>query len=194
MKLRVGAIVLASMLVCAAGASAQVPRIWHVGFAGGMSLPVSDAKDVLKNGFHGQGFFGIDLPKLPLGLRAALDYERFDLKGLSGTTSGTGSLLGGMANGLWHFPAGPVKPYLSAGLGGFNVKSEIDSAGTTTSASKIHFAVNAGAGLELKLGSISGFIEGRIQNIFTENGVKEGFSSASKIKTQVIPISVGLIF
>jgi opacity protein-like surface antigen len=194
MKIRVIAIVLASLLACSTGARAQVPRFWHVGFAGGMSLPLSDAKDALKNGFHGQGFFGVDVPHLPLGVRAALDYERFDLKGLGSGSSGTGTLMGGMANGLWHFPAGPVKPYISAGLGGFNVKSEVDSSGATTSESKIHLAVNAGAGVELKLGSIAGFVEARYQNIFTEKGLSPGLASASKIRTQLIPISVGLIF
>lgn len=194
MKRRVVSIALISLFAVSSSAGAQVPRFWHVGFAGGVSLPVSDAKDALKNGFHGQGFVGFDVPKLPLGLRGAFDYERFDLKGLGSGTNGTGTLMGGMANGLWHFPAGPLKPYITAGLGGFNVKSEIDSSGTSASASKLHFAVNAGAGVELKLGSISGFIEGKIQNIFTEKGLNAGFSSADKIRTQVIPISVGLIF
>src|SRR5689334_13121040 len=50
-------------------------RIWHVGFAGGTSVPVGDAKDALKNGFHGQGFFSIDTPSLPVGLKASLNYH-----------------------------------------------------------------------------------------------------------------------
>ena len=167
MKRRVVAIVLVSLFALSASARAQVPRLWHVGFAGGMSLPVSDARDALKNGFHGQGFLGIDIPKLPLGLRAALDYERFDLKGLGTGTTGTGTLLGGMANGLWHFPAGPVKPYLSAGLGGFNVKSEIDSSGASVSASKIHFAVNAGEGVAMAYRAGAQLMNAEFSNTYT---------------------------
>ena len=173
-------------------------RIWHVGLAGGMSVPIGDTKDALKNGFHGQGFFSIDTPHLPIGLKASLNYSHFDFKppaagSTGGATSGTGTILSGLANGQYHLLPGPIRPYIIAGVGAFSVGSEVNSGGTETKDSKVHFGVNGGAGLDFHLGSIRGFVEGRYDNIFTEKGLNSNLS-ADNIKTQVIPVSLGLIF
>lgn len=174
-------------------------RIWHVGLAGGMSMPIGDTKDALKNGFHGQGFFSIDTPRLPIGLKASVNYDHFDLKqnfgpGGNGVPySGTGTILSGLANGQFHLLPGPIRPYITAGVGAFSVASEVNSGGTQTKDSKVHFGLNGGAGLDFRLGSIRGFVEGRYDNIFTDKGLNSNLSG-DNIKTQVIPVSLGLIF
>ena len=178
-------------------------RIWHVGFAGGASVPVGDAKDALKNGFHGQGFFSIDTPSLPVGLKASLNYSHFDSKplasggGITGTgstpESGTTSILSGLANAQVHLLPGPIRPYITAGVGAFDVGSETTTGGVETKDSKVHFGINGGAGLDFRLGAIRGFVEGRLDDIFTEKGLNSSLSG-DNIKTQVVPVSVGLIF
>jgi opacity protein-like surface antigen len=174
-------------------------RIWHVGFAGGASVPVGDAKDALKNGFHGQGFFSIDTPSLPIGLKASLNYSHFDLKPPAtppapGTeVTGTGSILSGLANAQVHLLPGPIRPYITAGVGAFDVGPETTTGGVETQDSKVHFGINGGAGLDFRLGAIRGFVEGRLDDIFTEKGLNQSLSG-DNIKTQVVPVSVGLIF
>jgi hypothetical protein len=178
-------------------------RIWHVGFAGGTSVPVGDAKDALKNGFHGQGFFSIDTPSLPVGLKASLNYHHFDMKSLesgggSGGAgpmgqSGTSTIVSGLANAQVHLLPGPIRPYITAGVGAFDVGSDVSSGGTETQTSKVHFGINGGAGVDFRLGAIRGFVEGRLDDIFTEKGLSSSVSG-DNLKTQVVPVSLGLIF
>src|SRR5262249_21605029 len=77
MKTKIVTIILLTGLVAANGAWAQVPKLWHIGVSGGASMPMNDAKDVLKNGYNLQGFVSFSLPGLPMNLRAALNYESF---------------------------------------------------------------------------------------------------------------------
>jgi opacity protein-like surface antigen len=161
-------------------------RPFQVGFGGGMSVPVSDAKDGLKNGFHGQAMVKWNVPAMPFGLRGTVGYERMDLKSLSPGTDGTGSILSGLGNVTVGMPVGPIKPYLLAGLGAFNTKTDV--AGATTSQTRL--GIDGGAGVEFNLGPISGFVEGKLENIFTDQGI----GSAQDFSTRIIPVTFGIFF
>ena len=184
----------------AGAAFAQMPstessHLLSVGLGGGVSVPVSDAKDAFKNGFNGQGFVKLNLRGLPVTPRLDFTYQKFDLKSAkianagTGTAlpTGTGTVLAGVANLQIPLLRGPVEPYIVAGLGAYNVKTEVDNA-TNNPGSKTQFGVNGGAGLLVRLGVISLYAEGRVDNVYTQKGVID-----SK-QIQVVPVSFGLIY
>lgn len=166
--------------------SVQRPHRIRLGVAGGVDVPTSRAGDVFKSGLHGQGFLLVNLGFLP-SLRFNVGYSRFDYKADAsqalpgGATSRILSGVVGLKMDLLH---GPVRPYVLAGLGAFNLESSSDAA----SSSSTKFGIDGGAGLSFKLGRIDGFIEGRIQNVYTDKGMID----TKSIKT--IPVTFGIIF
>lgn len=167
--------------------SAASARPVKFGFGGGASVPVSDAKDAFKTGFHGKAMVKWEAPVLPLALRGSVSYSQLDLKSLAPGVDGKGKILSGLANISYGFPVGPIKPYLIGGLGAYNIKTEV---GGTTSPSETKFGIDGGAGVEFKLGGISAFVEGKVENIFTDQGVNSALAS----KTLIVPVTFGIFF
>jgi hypothetical protein len=175
------------------GASDQ--HLLRIGFAGGVVVPTADARNALKNGVQGQGFLLVNLFGFPLRLN--LGYQHFDLAQAltaaqtgtsSGAQSGTSSILGGVAGTQINLLPGPVRPYILAGLGGFNVNNMLNSASGSTSSSQFNFGIDGGAGLAVSLGRLSAFVEGRVQNVYTNKGVINARS------IQSVPVSFGILF
>jgi hypothetical protein len=82
-----------------------------------------------------------------------------------------------------------VRPYIVAGLGAYNSKTDISGVPNVSGSSSTDFGINAGGGFVFKLGSaVSGYAEGRIDNVYS-NG---GFVSSDQVK--VIPVTFGLVF
>lgn len=165
----------------------------RIGFAGGVVVPTADARNALKNGVQGQGFLLINLGGFPLRLN--LGYQHFNLaqslaSSQTGTVNGTSSIVGGGAGTEIDLLHGPVRPYLLAGLGGFNVNSIANSASgsTSTSMSQFSFGIDGGAGLAVRLGRLSAFVEGRVQNVYSNKGVINARS------IQSVPVSFGILF
>jgi hypothetical protein len=154
---------------------------------------VSDARDAFKNGVNGQGFVLVQLPGGFPALRFALSYDRFDYKptiaSSPGTDAGNSQIFGGTGGFKIHLLPGPLRPYVMAGLGAFNVNDMLNLTSGQVSTSKINFGIDGGAGLELKLGRLAAFAEGRIQNVYTRS---TGVISRSAI--QSVPVSFGLMF
>jgi opacity protein-like surface antigen len=189
------------------GSDGASSRPIHFGFGGGMSVPTSNYKDAFKTGVNGQGFIGFSLPGVPITLRATAAYNHFNLKetrlSTSGTalptgtaaTSGHSDILGGIGNLTFRFPKGPIRPYIMAGVGAFNVKQVIDyaqssgAAATPQSVSSTDFGVDGGAGLELKLFGASAFVEARMSNVYTK---KDRFRNVESAK--YIPVTFGFLF
>jgi opacity protein-like surface antigen len=171
----------------AAGQSGQ-QRLIRIGFGGGVSVPVSDAGEALKSGINGQGFLLVNAGGIPL--RFNLGYQKFDFEDvLAGGATGESSILSGVAGlSLDLVRAGPVTPYVMAGLGAFNLRDELTTGGVSNSTSATRFGVDGGAGLRLRLGRLEAFAEGRVQNVWTEAGAID----ASSIKT--IPVTFGVLF
>jgi hypothetical protein len=178
---------VASLLLLQSAPAGAIGRPFQIGFGGGMSVPVSNAKDALKTGFHGQAMLKWKVPTMPLSLRGAVGYERMDLKSLAPGVDGTGSILSGLGSVTLGMPVGPIRPYVLAGLGAFNTKTEVTGA---SSASETKFGINGGAGVEFNLGAISGFAEGKVENIFTDQGI----GSAQDFSTRIIPVTFGIFF
>ena len=184
-----------ALAATATSAHAQQHRL-RIGFGGGMSVPVSDAGDAYKSGFNGKGFLLVNLGGLP-SFRIDLGYQKFDYKQEfqnplgSDATNATSQILSGVAGiHLDLIRVGPVRPYLLAGLGAFNVRSSLDSLGNDTgTVSQTRFGIDGGAGVAFTLGKrLDAFVEAKIQNIYTDQGVIDRKS------IRVIPITFGIMF
>jgi len=181
-------IVLASTPIVASAQVGLASRFVTVGVGGGLSVPVSDAGNAFKNGFNVQGFARLNMSKLPVIPRFDLDFSRFNLNDAQVGVPGTSQILAGLANlQIDVMPLGPVRPYVIAGLGAYNLSTQVEGT-TPTSVSKMHFGINGGAGVSLHLGRINGYVEGRIDNVFTEKGMID------TQQVQLIPVTFGLTF
>ena len=166
-------------------------KMVQVGFGGGMSVPTSNVKEAFENGVHGRGFVLVDLPGLP-SLRFDLSATKFDWKeAIAGgpTTEGQSQVLGGLANISVNLLKGPIRPYVMAGLGAFHVRNELQTSGEPDETnSQMRFGIDGGAGLAIKIMRLEMFVEGRVQNVYTERGLIDTKS------IQTVPITFGIIF
>jgi hypothetical protein len=216
-RIRLTALALGAALVTGHAALAQSAtpseRPIRIGIGGGVSMPVGDFKNGdasalrrdFKQGAAGQGYIEFRAPGTPFGFRASVTYNRFGVGNLqlggSGTQATTSSdgysqILGGLANVSLQLPTGPIRPYVLAGLGAFNVKNTASLATTPGGAvvaapdqSSTNFGVNGGAGLLIRLGGIEGFAEARVANVYTK---QEKFANLKNL--QYVPITFGLSF
>jgi hypothetical protein len=97
----------------------------------------------------------------------------------------------------------PIYPYLTAGLGAFRVQNRVDSVttngstcGTTTTVSNttpatpaFKFGFDAGVGLGLRLRRVTAFAEGKVQDVYSNQGMIKSTKQIS-----AVPVSVGLLF
>lgn len=164
----------------------------RIGVAGGVVVPTSDTRAALKQGVQAQGFVLVNLlPAMPL--RFNLGYQKFDLKqALSGTTSptqapGSTKVVSGVAGTQLDLLHGPVRPYVTVGLGGFDVTTAMTAA-ASGSTSQLKLGIDGGAGLAVKIGRLDGFIEAHLQNVYTERGLIDARS------IQAVPVSFGVLF
>lgn len=168
-------------------------RLVSIGIGGGVSVPVSDAKDAFDNGFNGQGFVRFNLHQLPIQPRLDFTFSKFDVKDVQLQTpgsSGTGQIFAGIANvqfALTH--SGPVRPYIVGGIGAYNTKTDINGVPNVSGTSSTDFGINAGVGTLFKLGSmVHGYVEGRIDNVYSNKGMIDAD------QVQVIPVTFGIVF
>ena len=177
-------------------ASASGPLSFGLG--GGVTMPTNGTGDVLKNGFHLRGLAEMHVPALPFGLRGALGYQKMDVKdalqAASGFTSGQSQILSGLAGVTVPFmSSGPIRPYVTASLGAFNVKGQAnDSTGVSVSNSQTHFGIDGGAGVKFGMGHAHGFVEARLENVYTEAGWNP--AAANLKNARFIPVTFGLSF
>ena len=176
--------------------SMPTSRPVRFGFGGGVIVPRTGASvQSLKTGVQGQGFVLIQLPGGLPALRANVDYAKmkFDrptTTGSSTTVSGDRKVLDGVAGIRLDLLRGPVRPYVLAGVGAFRIEDVVEAtSGSETSTSDTNFGADGGAGISFKLGPISGFLETRLQNVWTK---KSGFVDTNSI--QSFPVSFGLLF
>jgi hypothetical protein len=198
MKLPLRAVWLSVLVLMCFGSAARAmdpsqmesPRMISFGIGGGVAVPVADAKDAFKTGFNGQGFVRFNLHGLPIQPRLEFSLSHFDINEAKVGTTGTGQVAAGLAN--LEFPlinAGMIRPYIVAGLGAYNVKTELDNVQSTGNTSDLKFGVNGGAGVILHFGhTISAYAEGRVDNVFTDQGVID------TKQIQVVPVTFGVVF
>jgi opacity protein-like surface antigen len=188
----------------AAQIDTHADRPIRIGLGGGVTVPTSDYKDALQQGYNGQGFILFRPAGFPVGLRATFTYNRFNVEnfqvgqdgqlfpggGQTGqtVTDGYTQILGALGNLTFELPTGRVRPYLLAGLGAFNVKNQAETATETGSTSSTEFGVDGGAGVRLRLFGLDAYLEGRIANVYTDRG----FVDTKSVK--YVPITFGILF
>ncbi len=193
---------LPSQMPSGQGGGGSDHHFLRIGFGGGMSVPTNHAADALKNGVNGEGYVLIDLGLLP-PIRLNLGYQRFDYKQLlGGQPAGQTSILsGGGGLSITVIPFGPIRPYVTAGVGAFHVSDDLQNAATTGSTTgsasgstpapstpPFKFGIDGGAGVRIKFGRLEAFAEGRVQNIYTDQGVID------RKTITAIPVSFGILF
>jgi opacity protein-like surface antigen len=161
----------------------------RVGFAGGVIVPRTGATtQSLKTGMQGQGFLLFQLPGGLPAIRANVDYAKMKFDRPSTNTTGDAgdrTIIDGVAGIKLDLVPGPIRPYVMAGVGAFNVKDLVG----TTSVSDTNIGVDGGAGVSVKIGRIDAFVETRLQNVWTK---KTGTVDAKTI--QAFPVSFGILF
>jgi opacity protein-like surface antigen len=174
-------------------ASAVPLKPFEIGFGGGASVPVSHAKDAFKTGWHGSGILRLNLPMMPFGLQANFTYHHFSLDQPNVGFAGSGRILSGIADARFGIPLpGPIKPYLLAGVGTYNLKVDPDSTGAPASPSTTKFGINGGGGVTIDFPGlpVHAFIEGKVENIYTDKGLNTAVTQ--DFKTQIIPVTFGI--
>ena len=173
------------------GAALESPRPVRLGIGGGISVPTGDFEQVYDQGYNAQAFLLIRPPGLPLSFRITGTYNRFDQQSVvtSGfEQEGYSQIAGALGNVTLHLPLGPVSPYVIAGLGALNFKNVVETSSGDVDRSKTEFAINGGAGLAFRLFGADAFIEGRVANVYTDEGVIDTKSIA------YVPVTFGIIF
>ena len=176
----------------------RMARPIQIGLGGGVILPREGASfRELKNGTQGQGFVLVRLPAGLPPLRFNLDYSRMKFEratprpgsALLDTAEAERTTIAGVGGIRLDLLPGPVRPYVLAGVGAFSVKDAVEQSGASRDFSKVNLGLDGGAGLAIRLGPISGFVEARLQNVYTK---QEGLIEAKSIKN--IPLTFGLVF
>lgn len=197
--LTMAALVLPLMAVPSMGQAQQLTddgqHMIRIGAAGGVVVPTADTRTALKQGVHAQAFVLVNLLR-GMPLRFNLGYQKFNLKqALSGAPSssstpdaGSTEILAGVAGTQIDLLHGPVRPYVTLGLGGFDVRNALTAAAAGTSVSQLRFGLDGGAGLALKIGRLDAFVEGHLQNVYTQRGLIDARS------IQAVPVSFGVLF
>jgi hypothetical protein len=189
----VGVSLLASSAHAQFGA-APGQRLLTFGAGGGVAVPVGHAKDAFKNGFNGLAYVRLQPPGLPLGFAVNVTFQRFDFADAQVSSGGTGiagakgnsKLIAGLGEVKLDLGRGAIHPYLLAGVGAYNVKTDPDGAATV---SETQFGINGGGGLSMRFGRVGAFLQGRVDNVYTKD---QGVIDAKSI--QVVPVTFGVEF
>jgi opacity protein-like surface antigen len=153
-------LVLLSSIVALAlpgGADAQLPGV-RLGVAGGPSFPLGDLADEASTGFHLRGGLGVEIPLVPLGVRADVVWQQFPDE-----HAGNFTQLGGLLNATWRMPMPLARPYLIGGAGLMRHEEPDEDHGDHAheGGSSTEFAFAAGGGLEIRLLRLGAFLEAR---------------------------------
>ena len=168
-----------------------------IGLAGGVSVPVSDVGSAFDEGVAGQGFVKFNIPFF-ISPRLDFVFQDMDIKdpsivspefGPGDFTGGTQQIMSGLAHAQWNIiKAGPITPYLIAGVGISNLETSLDEeGGGTTTRSSTQVTIDGGAGVAVKVGPIRAFLEGRLANVVNDGEVID-FESV-----QTVPVTLGVV-
>lgn len=179
------------------GLDVNETRKVRFGIGGGATIPRTNPafQDVL-TGSTGQAYVLLRVSPTFPAIRIGADFSRMKFGDPSGAignepVGSTRTQLGGIASLRFDLAPGPVRPYLLAGVGAFNLRDVIDENGSldAEALSSTQVGFDAGAGLSFRMGRIAGFVETRVQNLYTRT---RGLIDTKSI--QSFPITFGVIF
>jgi opacity protein-like surface antigen len=161
----VAALATIGLLAVAVPAHAQL----RLGGGLGLSAPTGDLGDFTGTGWHGMVVLGVQPTGLPFGLRFDGVYHDLDFDEDEVPFDGGIRILGGSANVQFIFaPLSPLRPYLSGGLGVYNVKADLEDDLEDDEDSETKFGLNGGVGIQAALTGFTMFAEVRYLTIFTD--------------------------
>lgn len=165
-----------ALVAGASDASAQV----GISLGGGPSIPIGTFGDVFDMGFNIQASAAFAPAALPFGLRVDGAFNRF------GGDEDNFRIVSGSLNGVFNLPTQGIAPYIIGGIGVYNsalTHDDDDDHGHEDHGSTTNVGANVGAGINLPVGGLSLFVEGRFHNIFSEGA-----------STRFIPVTIGVRF
>jgi hypothetical protein len=151
--------VLAALaLLVALSVPATADAQMRFGLGAGPSFPLDHLAEQAGTGFHLQGSVGLDLPLLPIGARADVLWQQFP-----DNHDGSFTNLGGLLNATVALPLPLARPYLIGGVGLMQHEAPEEDHGDHTHEGEggTEFAFGVGAGLQLRLFGLGGFVEAR---------------------------------
>ena len=172
-------------LMTASTVEAQMARPVQFGIGAGISIPRGEGSEFYDNGYHFQGMLGFRAPMFPVGLRLDVMYHTFEAEGeIEGFEfEGSDDVLAGTLNAMFEMGGMMASPYLTGGIGMYNIKSQGEVLGESFDESVTEFGLNGGAGLKFNLAGFSTFLEARYHHIMTEGD-----------ESTMIPITFGIMF
>jgi opacity protein-like surface antigen len=154
------------------------------GLGAGVSVPLGDADEGLERGLAVHGFARFRLTDTFLIPRVDVEYQKFDLKAVSGSSQ----IIAGTAN-LQIFLGGEqsIRPYAVGGIGAYHVKFEVDGPlGGEESGTR--FGLNGGGGIAFRVNPrLSVYGEIRLVNILNDEGAVDS-------DLQTVPFTFGITF
>ena len=172
-------------MMVASTAEAQMARPVQFGLGAGISIPRGEGSDFYDNGYHFQGMLGFRAPMFPVGLRLDVMYHTFEAEGeIEGfEIEANDDVLAGTLNAMFELGGMMASPYLTGGIGMYNIKSEGQIENEPFDESATEFGLNGGAGIKFNLAGFGTFLEARYHHIMTEDDA-----------TAMIPITFGIMF
>src|SRR5262245_36864856 len=149
--MKIKMLVLGMALSMVAAATANAGTTW-LGLNGGVGMPTGDYGDAASNGWNIGATVTQSINDM-WGIGADLGYHSWggnsDLEDAIGpNTDITFGAVQATAHAMVNFPTqSPMKPYMKAGLGLYNVSTKIDSPSGNADDSQSKFGYNFGAGM-----------------------------------------------
>lgn len=186
------------LVLAATPAAAQTPRLFSFGVGGGVTVPVDDAEHAFDDGVNAHGFIQLNVPFF-IQPRLDFSFQKLDIKDVSfvepdlgsGFPEGEQQLFTGLLQGqMTLIKAGPIQPYIIVGVGLANMETKLEGDGgqENVSESSTKTVVNGGLGVEVKLGPVKAFAEGRVDNVVNDGELIDLDS------IQLVPVSFGILF
>ena len=175
-----------------AHAQLPVPKPFSVGLGVGGTIPTGDLGTISESGFNVGGFLQFRPPLSIVGVRGELQYHRNDIKqsllddlgAPPGTSAYWGTLYVGATAVMETMPPGsPLGWFLVAGGGMYNIKGSASDGDVSVSDGETKVGFNGGAGLRLRVGAASLYIESRYHNVPTDD-----------TNFTFVPVMVGIVF
>ena len=171
-------------LMMASTAEAQMARPVQFGIGAGISIPGGEVEgvevgDVLDNGYHVQGMLAFKAPMFPVGLRLDVMYHTFEASDIDDLKLNT---LAGTLNAQFEMGGMMASPYLTGGIGMYNLKSDYEGTDEDFELDETEFGLNGGAGIKFNLAGFGTFLEARYHHVMTEDAIS------------IIPITFGIMF
>jgi hypothetical protein len=173
----VRAVLVAGVVASVAASGAEAQARGYIGFGGGVSIPTGDFGDAFGTGWLGQVVAGITGPTGVIGGRVNGTFTRHSHDTVNDASV---KLLGAMGDLVFSPGSGEAKlrPYLLGGIGFQNVKEEVGA----LEVSETELAFNFGGGVNIAMGRMKLFIEGRWLSVRTDPSAN------------MLPLSIGLRF